>query len=149
MTGQYVSQISIRTLEAYSIEKYRDVPSLPTIMHAADQKGNEEVHCVLTSFVGPPQPGVNPLIRDFIVPEQKVHMVEDPEYGLFSVIRVYRKEGSPLYALITSARSRMGFLLSVDKVKTEESKTWGHTTDKTKRLQTALSTNWFPAPVPA
>ena len=127
------TKVDIRALEDEAIEKYVECPKLPTIVRFADMAEDGQLHCVV-SFTGPPKPNTNPFQRDFTVPQQKVQMVVDKVYGLFSVIRVISNDGKP-YTLVTSTNSRIGFLLSDNRVEFEES--------PTKSFQSAISTSWF------
>jgi hypothetical protein len=136
-----MSHIRIRDLEQFAIEKYNEGPKLPTIMHEIHKEGYGELHSVV-SFVGPFKIGTNPFKRDFFVPRQEARMVEDPMYGLFSIVHVATEKNGPLYALITSVNSRIGFLMPLEFVTIEEKGFW-EDSKQSKLLQAALQTAFF------
>ena len=106
MENHGMKRISIRELERWAIEKYSDCPRQTTVVRHADLEDDSAFHCVIAG---------SGVVRDFIVPGQNVLLLSDPEYGLFSTIRVRDKDGGE-NALCVSVNSRIGFLLPVDKV---------------------------------
>ncbi len=115
MESSFTTMVSIRDLEKWAVEKFKQCPKHITIIRHADREDDSQFHCVpmLTKDVSMVQRH-EPV--DFIVPGQTVIMVEDPEFGLFSIIRVTEKEGGPEFALVTSVTNRMGFLLPLEKL---------------------------------
>jgi hypothetical protein len=112
--------IDIRELEGMSVEKYRECPKHTTIVRHADLVDDSVFHCVpVIPFVGPPQQGENPWHREFIVPGQEVLMGEDPTYGLFTFLRVLWEKRGVEFWLVTSIRSRIGFLLPLAIIQEE------------------------------
>lgn len=112
--------IRVRSLEHKALERYREGPKLPTVFHAADTGRSDDFHCVPVCPEGPPKPGTNPFQRDFAVPKQEVRMVEDPEYGLFTITRVQDGQNGPTYLLVMSVKDRIGFLLRPEDCVVEE-----------------------------
>jgi hypothetical protein len=111
--------VRIRELEKHALEMYVECPKYTTIVRHADLVDDSVFHC-FTTFIGPPLPGTYPFQRNFTVPKQEVWLVEDAEYGLFSVIRVFEKPESPECWLVTSIRNRMGFLLPFEHLRLED-----------------------------
>ena len=107
-------EIDIQELEKRAHERYRECPKHTTVVRHADLEDDSVFHCVPVAIVGPHQSGKQGN-RVFIVPGQEVVMVEDPVYGLFSIIRVFEQINGPEYALVISVRSRMGFSVEIEK----------------------------------
>lgn len=112
---------NIRELEAEALEEYIECPKFPTIVLKADHKDNTEFHCSpMIPFVGPALQGTDPFNRYFLIPKQEVTMVEDSMYGQFSVTKVLHEKNGPMFWLLSSTRSRMGFLLPFDRLREED-----------------------------
>jgi hypothetical protein len=107
----------VRSLEHYALEKYKECPKFVTIVAHADLEDDSEFHCVLSKpFVGPPSPkGCNHYQKNFIVPGQKVINFDDDELGKFVIVKVIAEDSNE-YWLIVSVRSRIGFILSIEKL---------------------------------
>lgn len=135
--------IHVRSLERKAIERYKEGPKLPTVFHAADTGRSDDFHCVPICPEGPPKPGVNPFQRDFIVPKQEVRMVEDPDYGLFTITRVEEEEGGQSYLLVMSVKDRIGFLLRPEDCAVEEKDL---EPPALKELGRVMSHGWVSAP---
>lgn len=107
----------VRSLERYALEKYKECPKYVTIVRHADREGDSEFHCVLSKpFIGPsPLNGCAHYQKNFIVPGQKVINFDDDELGKFVIVKVIAEDGNE-YWLIASVRSRIGFILSIEKL---------------------------------
>lgn len=107
----------VRSLERHALEKYKECPKYVTIVRHADLVDDSEFHCVLSApFVGPPrQRGYSHYQKNFVVPGQKVINFDDDELGKFVLVRVIA-EDEVGYWLVASVRSRVGFLLPLDRV---------------------------------
>ena len=119
MKKNTLPRVRIRDMEKHALEMYIECPKYTTIVRHADLVDDSVFHCY-TMFVGPARPGTDPYQRNFIVPKQEVRLVEDPTYGLFSVIRVSENSDGPEQWLVTSIQNRMGFLLAFDKLRVED-----------------------------
>lgn len=119
MKKKTLPSVRIRELEKHALEMYIECPKYTTIVRHADLVDDSVFHC-FTTFVGAPAPDTDPFQRNFTVPKQEVWLVEDSEYGLFSVIRVFENSEGPEFWLVTSIRNRMGFLLPLDHLHLED-----------------------------
>ncbi len=110
----------VRKLEQYALEKYSECPKYVTIIRHADLEDDSEFHCVrsLLSPVFGPVPCIKSSYyqKKFIVPAQDVINFEDDEVGRFSIVHVTEVDGDSEYWLIASVRSRMGFIIPIDKL---------------------------------
>ena len=114
MESSFTPIVNIRDLEKDACENYKQCPKHITIIRHADLEDDSQFHCIPMSTKDMPMQRSEPV--DFIVPGQTVVMVEDREFGLFSIIRVTEKENGPEFALVTSVTNRMGFLLPLEKL---------------------------------
>lgn len=110
----------VRKLELHAIEKYSECPKYVTIVRHADLVDDSEFHCVrvpVSPSVGP-VPRINSQYyqRNFLVPGQEVINFDDDEVGRFAIVRVLETEEGPEYWLISSVRSRVGFIIPIDKL---------------------------------
>jgi hypothetical protein len=123
-----IPPISIREWEAHATEKYSECPKHITIVRHADLEDDSEFHCVIaTPFVGPLRPGEKANYRrNFIIPGQDVMLVKDPEFGLFSIVRVMDEHDGSEHILFTGVNSRMGFVLPMEQVPPELLQTEEH-----------------------
>ena len=104
--------VDIRHLEKLSLEAYKECPRFVTIVTHADRTDDSLFHCVPAQpFIGPKKPGTFFYHRDFIVPEQEIILLQDNDYGLFTLLRVMDSNQGPTYWLLSSVTSRMGFLV--------------------------------------
>jgi hypothetical protein len=110
--------ISIREWEALAIERYSECPRQMTIVRHADNQDDSEFFCILAaSFEGPVLPGVHAEYRRYFdVPGQDMTVVEDSQFGPFSVVQVWDQHDRSAYFLFTGVHSRMGFLVLADDV---------------------------------
>ena len=110
----------VRKLEQFAIEKYSECPKYVTIVRHADLEDDSEFHCMrvpISSDLGPaPRLYSSYYQRNFLVPGQEVINFEDDEVGRFSIVRVLESDNGPEYWLISSVRSRMGFIIPIDKL---------------------------------
>lgn len=97
--------IHIRELEEEALVRFSECPKHLTIVRSADQVEDTPFHCMVDANTR----------RDFTVPKQEVVLVQDAEYGTFSVIKVRDKRDDAEYALFTD-RDRLGFLYPLDKL---------------------------------
>ncbi len=114
MESSFAIAINIRQLDQYAVEAYRQCPKHITIIRHADREDDSKFHCLPMATKSVPMVRLDPI--DFIVPGQVVIMVEDSDFGLFTIIRVTEQEDGPQFALVTSVRNRMGFLIPFNKV---------------------------------
>ena len=111
--------VDIRLLEVMAVEVYQECPRFVTIVTHADRSDDSPIHCFLAKpFLGPKRRGDEVYHRDFIVPEQSVILLQDNQFGLFSLLKVMESDGNKVYWLLSSTASRRGFVINYDDLPT-------------------------------